>query len=174
MPITRQDVIDDIEAKITDKTILDKVDNIEDGANRVLIVDYIDQQTITKTVKVTLTPLQVQSLFTTRIKVIDCPTGYAILPIQMLCIANNPTTAYSPNGGGAVLRYDTLASNILSCNTTLGSVGIGEGYAISASSLTSSEFSRNGEDVYIKLASNDPIGGESGLVVYITYNLITL
>jgi hypothetical protein len=46
MPIvTRQEVEDDIALKITDKTELDKVDNVEDGSNRNLILDYTDTLT---------------------------------------------------------------------------------------------------------------------------------
>ena len=142
------------------------------------VKDYVDANvggtSVVKSVKVTLTPLQVQSLFTTPIKVIDCVAGNAVFPIQMLCVANNAVSGYSPNGGGAVLRYESLAVNILSCNTTLGSFGEGEGYAISVSSTTNSGFSRNGEDIYIKMATADPVGGDSGLVVYITYSEVTL
>lgn len=45
---TREEVLADIDAKITDKTPSDKVQNTEDGANRVLIIDYIDQEVATK------------------------------------------------------------------------------------------------------------------------------
>ena len=41
---TREEVLADIDAKITDKTPSDKVQNADDGANRVLIIDYIDQE----------------------------------------------------------------------------------------------------------------------------------
>ena len=142
------------------------------------VKDYVDANvggtSVVKSVKVTLTPLQVQSLFTTRVKVIDCPSGIAILPIQMLCISNNAVSGYSPNGGQATLRYDTLSSNILACNTTLGNFGIGEGYSLPDTSITSGGFSRDGEDVYIKMSTANPVGGDGGLVVYITYSEITL
>lgn len=48
---TREEVLADIEAKITDKTPSDKVQNTEDGANRVLIMDYIDQEVDSVSVK---------------------------------------------------------------------------------------------------------------------------
>lgn len=48
---TREEVLADIESKITDKTPSDKVQNTEDGANRVLIVDYIDQEVDTRSEK---------------------------------------------------------------------------------------------------------------------------
>lgn len=142
------------------------------------VKDYVDANvggtSVVKSVKVTLTPLQVQSLFTTPIKVIDCTVGKAILPLQMLILTNNPTTGYSPNGGAAFLKYDTLSTNILGCLTNLGSVGIGEAYGLSTDSISSGGFSRDGEDVYIKLLSNNPVGGDGGMVVYITYSEITI
>lgn len=179
------DAVFDINQELADKeNIANKSTNVNLGTSNTLyptqnaVKAYVDANaggaSVVKSVKVTLTPLQVQSLFTTRVKVVDCLSGKAVLPIQMLCITDNPTTAYSPNGGGVVLRYDTLTTNILSCNTNLGTVGIGEGYATSATSLTSAGFSRNGEDIYIKAASNDPVGGDGGMVVYITYSEITL
>ena len=129
---------------------------------------------VAQQIKITLTPLQVQSLFTTPIKVIDCASGFAILPIQMLCVTDNPTTSYSPSGGQLALRYENLSTNILTCNTNLGSVGIGEAYNLSVTSITSGGFSRNGEDVYVRLLSANPVGGDGGMVLYIVYNIITI
>jgi len=49
MPITRQDVNDDITAKISGKTTAKSLTQIEDGENRVLMMDYLDQQAPEKT-----------------------------------------------------------------------------------------------------------------------------
>ena len=51
MPITRQNVSDDVTAKITSKTVAGSLTNTDDGANRELILDYIDQQIGQKTYK---------------------------------------------------------------------------------------------------------------------------
>lgn len=48
---TREEVLADINAKITNKTPSDKVQNTEDGANRVIIMDYIDQEVGTRSEK---------------------------------------------------------------------------------------------------------------------------
>jgi hypothetical protein len=45
---TRVEVIANIDETIRDKTISDKIDNVEDADNRELIVDYIDQEVATK------------------------------------------------------------------------------------------------------------------------------
>ena len=58
---TRAEVLADIASKITDKTAAGSLTNTDDGANRVLILDYIDQQAPTKTsAVVTLTGTQTQ------------------------------------------------------------------------------------------------------------------
>ena len=58
---TRAEVLSDIASKITDKTAAGSLTNTDDGANRVLILDYIDQQAPTKTsAVVTLTGTQTQ------------------------------------------------------------------------------------------------------------------
>jgi len=41
---TRAEVIANIDETIRDKTIIDKIDNVEDADNRELILDYIDQE----------------------------------------------------------------------------------------------------------------------------------
>lgn len=41
---TRAEVIANIDAEIRNKTIVDKIDNVEDANNRELILDYIDQE----------------------------------------------------------------------------------------------------------------------------------
>jgi len=45
---TRAEVIANIDETIRDKTIIDKIDNVEDADNRELILDYIDQEVATK------------------------------------------------------------------------------------------------------------------------------
>jgi hypothetical protein len=45
---TRVEVIANIDETIRDKTISDKINNVEDADNRELIVDYIDQEVATK------------------------------------------------------------------------------------------------------------------------------
>jgi len=44
MPITRIQVNTDISTKITSKTTAGSLTNTEDGANRVLMMDYVDQE----------------------------------------------------------------------------------------------------------------------------------
>jgi len=42
--MTRADVNNDINSKITSKTTSGSLTNTDDGANRVLMMDYVDQQ----------------------------------------------------------------------------------------------------------------------------------
>jgi hypothetical protein len=52
--MTRADVNTDITNKITSKTVAGSLTNTDDGANRVLMMDYVDQQVDWKTYKAKL------------------------------------------------------------------------------------------------------------------------
>jgi hypothetical protein len=128
---------------------------------------------VTKSVKVTITPLQVQSLFTTPIKVIQGVSGKAIMPIQILVLSNNQVAGYSPSGGQLQLKHEGSSTVILSSNTGLGSFGDAEGYGLSASSITRGGFTTNGVSVFSNMSTANPVGGDGGLILHIVYNEIT-
>jgi len=172
--MTRADVNTDISTKITSKTAAGSLTNTDDGANRVLMLDYVDQQVITKSVKLTLTAMQVQSLFTTPIKIIEGVAGKSIYPLQMVSLVNNLVVGYSPSGGQLALRHESSSTNLIVSNTTLGSFGDGEGYGLSSSSITRGGFSSDGEDIFVRLTSADPVGGDGGMVIYVNYFETTL
>jgi len=128
---------------------------------------------VTKSIKLTITPLQVQSLFTTPIKVIQGVSGKAIMPIQVLVLSNNQVAGYSPSGGQLQLKHEGSSTVILSSNTTLGNFGEGESYGLSVSSLTRGGFTTNGVSVFANIATTNPVGGDGGLILHIVYNEIT-
>jgi len=54
---TRAEVSADIAAKITDKTAAGSISNVDDGANRELILDYVDGKTPTKEYSIVLSQI---------------------------------------------------------------------------------------------------------------------
>lgn len=128
---------------------------------------------VIKNIKVTLTPFEVSNLFTNPVKVIDRISGKSIKPIQMTVLSNNLTAGYSPNGGQLQLKYEDLPTAILGCSTGLGSFGDTE-CSNTANSLNAGGYSSLFKHVFVKLASANPVGGDGGLVLYITYAEITL
>jgi len=82
--MTRTDVNNDITSKITSKTAAGSLTNIDDGANRVLMMDYVDQEIKSKTVKRTITHLELLDIFTTPIVVLPAVVGKMYVPKDIL------------------------------------------------------------------------------------------
>jgi hypothetical protein len=170
-----------VDADITNKTSAKSISPLNVGKNIKDLVDYVDQEIesnsgdtqIIKNIKVTLTPFEVSNLFTNPVKVINRVSGKSIKPIQMTVLSNNLTAGYSPNGGQLILKYEDLPTAILDCNTGLGSFGDTE-CSDTANSLSAGGYSSLFKHVFVKLASANPVGGDGGLILYITYVEITL
>ena len=140
---TRTEVLADIASKITDKTAAGSLTNTDDGANRVLILDYIDQQAPIKTsAVVTLTGTQTQ--LPKDINFCNFTGGKAYLPATtmigreyiVLAVSNNiEIFANAANDTKMFITYPTLvASVVLTTNqmyrfTYLG-IGTGTGGVI--------------------------------------------
>lgn len=102
---TREEVLADIEAKITDKTPSDKVQNTEDGANRVLIMDYIDQE-VSSVEKFKLIVLKIER---------DSVSGnYTVTPLLNDFPSINFTCSDSSTTGTLI----TADSNVFTANKT--------------------------------------------------------
>ena len=174
MPITRQDVNEDITAKITGKTIAKSITPTEDGANRVLMMDYVDQNIATKVLKTTITTTQVLDLFTTPITVLDSSNPLTIkLPLN-IWIQRQPGTAYSLGASSFSLINDSgsAVSGNLNPNP-LGSSAIG--FFTSAFTIQQNYSGVDRNNLYkLKAQGSNPTGGTGDLDVYVTYIEITL
>lgn len=91
---TRAEVLTDIASKITDKTAAGSLTNTDDGANRVLILDYIDQQVDFKIYKAKL----------------DNPSG---ITATILKNDTGKTFTYTRNSEGSYnLNFSSLYSDL--------------------------------------------------------------
>ena len=118
---TRAEVLADIASKITDKTAAGSLTNTDDGANRVLILDYIDQQAPIKTsAVVTLTGTQTQ--LPNDINFCNFTGGKAYLPATtmigreyiVLAVSNNiEIFANVANDTKMFVTYPTLVASIV-------------------------------------------------------------
>lgn len=144
MPITRQDVNNDITAKITGKTTAKSINPTEDGANRVLMMDYVDQQAPIKTqASITATNISPYPELTNSLNIIDT-TGSSdkvVLPTtnvigkEILVFAANNANAFSVRGnqsGTAVLSPNGVSSQSSSVsiapNVSYRFIHLGSGY----------------------------------------------
>lgn len=171
--ITRAEVNLDIAEKITDKTVLDKVSNVEDGGNRVLMMDYLDQEVIYKVQKTIISSAQILDLFTTPITVLDSSAvGIVNIPISIY-IKRSAGSAYSFSSAFLLLANEfntnvsTLSATLLT-NTTDGFVSQVVGVAQTSSADTKSNFYK------LKVNTANPTGGTGAIDVYVTYVQIAL
>lgn len=118
---TRAEVLADIASKITDKTAAGSLTNTDDGANRVFILDYIDQQSPTKT-SAAVTLSGTQSELTNDISFCSFTGGKAYLPattiigkeVLVLAVANNiEIFANVDNTAKMLTTYPTFTASVV-------------------------------------------------------------
>lgn len=176
MPITREQVLNDIASKITDKTIAKSLSNADDGANRVLMMDYVDQQNVVKVVKTTITQAQIRQLFTTPVTILDGFTPELKYPINVYIrrnVGNGYTLAdnnFSVVDEGGVVIDSNIGAAFLAFNYS-GSTGFTQ-KTINVNVSSGSEDRR----YLYKLKANvgNPTIGTGTIDVYVTYVEITL
>ena len=168
MPITRANVNTDVDDKIRNKTALDKVDNVEDADNRDLILDYVDQQTIVKTVKTTITSAQILDLFTTPITVLDNPeTDLVKIPIGCFVLRKTGiayyTSSYFFNLVNDIGTNSAQFSSNIIGNTSECFVQVSFGLATQSTAQSKANFYK------LKANAVNPITGTGDIDVYINY-----
>lgn len=175
---TREEVEADIASKITDKTTLDKVNNTDDGANRNLILDYIDQEVLTisqvaKTVKRSLTHSELLDIFTTPIIVLPAVEGKMYIPKDILVKYIN-NDGWSSVGNWRVLLDTLQLTNFVS---QMGGGAVKEQYTYllqgNPSNTNDSFFNKN---VFITSTANPtiPVNPLATADIYITYFEISI
>lgn len=120
MPITRQNVLDDIASKITDKTAAGSLSNVEDGANRELILNYIDQETSKDSGTVALSgttqvlPYKINSCsFTGGKAYLPVPTKIGT-EIYVIAVSNNIEILANVAGTNKMfVTFNTFVANVI-------------------------------------------------------------
>jgi len=142
--MTRTDVNNDIASKITDKTAALSLSNVEDGANRVLMMDYVDQQAPEKTAgSISATNVSPYPELTNSLNTIDTSgaSDKVVLPtvtkigFEILVFALNNANSFSVRGnqaGASVLALNGVASFSSSisvaANASYRFIHLGSGY----------------------------------------------
>lgn len=120
MPITRQDVSDDITAKISGKTISRSINPVEDGANRELMMNYVDQETSKDSGSVTLSgttqvlPYKINSCsFTGGKAYLPAPTKIGA-EIYVIAVSNNIEISANVAGTNKMfVTFNTFVANVV-------------------------------------------------------------
>lgn len=115
MPITRQDVNDDITAKISGKTTAKSITPVEDGANRELMMNYLDQEK-------TSLPYKTYKAF------LSCTDGINVV----MTVMQNTIGAivWTRNSAG---NYKAELAGAFTLNKTIGFTSVNNGYYINSS-----------------------------------------
>lgn len=166
--MTRQDVLNDIAAKITSKTTAGSLSNIEDGENRELMLDYIDQEVTFKVLKRTLTHNEILNIFTNPVTLIPATAGKIFLPKDIFI-------KYVDNAGwGSTGTWRLVLDTLVMANFTsqMGGTSTKEQgtYCLlgNPSNTTTSFFNKN---LILTSSQNptSPVNSNTTAVVYVTY-----
>jgi len=119
--MTRAEVNNDINSKITSKTTAGSLTNIDDGANRVLMMDYVDQQAPIKVADV-LTLSTTPQVLPYDVNSLSFSGGIAYLPTtdvigkEVYAIANSNNIEIRANVGNTAkmfVTFGTLVQNVI-------------------------------------------------------------
>ena len=172
--ITRQDVNTDIANKITNKNTPKSITQVEDGSNRVLMMDYVDQEVKVKVLKTIITSAQVLQLFTNPITILDSSEVGKVKIPTAIYIKRNEGDAYTLASNSFAVINDFgvfLSSNIVPNPMISSSVGYFQSYINISQNLSGGD-----KNNLYKLRANtgNPTGGTGDLDVYVSYIEITL
>jgi len=174
---TRAEVSADITAKITSKTAAGSLSNVDDGANRELILDYIDQEVggKVKTLKTTITSAQMLALFSTPVTILTNTTAGVI---------KQPSSVYIVYRAGSTGYYqESYYLNVIREDTGSNLVSLASGYLSEASNAYSQAALGNpmylsgsirNNSYLLKANTSNPTSGDGELDIYVTYIEITL
>jgi len=173
MAITRQDVNDDILAKISGKTTAKSLSNIEDGANRELMMDYVDQEVRTKIAKKTITHAELLALMTTPIELIPAISGKLYFPIHFL-FKYIDNLGWGNSGSPWIVKL--AGQSISSFSTQIGSSSVTEQTIAALGGNLSTTGSFFNQALTLTATSNPttPTDPNTTVEVYVTYYEITL
>lgn len=170
-----------IDTNITNKTLPGTIDNTLVGADIKSVVDYVDQEIsnlpveLTKTIKTTITSAQILDIFSNPIIIAPSVVGKIIIPTNIVIVINFNTTQYSDVGGSWKIRFGSTSTAISTAINYLGSAIYDQEViqTLFYSSFTTSSSLIN-SPILLTTTGNNPIGGDSGIDVYLTYTEITI
>jgi hypothetical protein len=168
-----------IDTDVTNKTLPKSLSNVNLGNDMKAIVDYTDQQILLignyKVAKTTITSDQILDIFTTPITIVPAVSGKIIVPSCIVIKINYNSNTYSDVGGSWKIRYGSTSTAIATTTSYLGSATYNQQtiQTLFYSSFTTSSAFDN-SPILLTTSGNNPLGGNSGIDVYVTYTEITL
>jgi hypothetical protein len=169
----------------TPENVLNKsTDVITDGASDTkypsvkAVKTYVDANagvSVVKVRKTTISSAQVLNIFSTPVEIVPAVAGKIIVPTNIVIIINFNTTQYSDVGGAWRVRFGSTSTSIATITSYLGSASYNQQVL---QTLFYSAFTTSGSfdnsPILLTTTGNNPIGGNSGISVYVTYTEITI
>jgi hypothetical protein len=128
-----------------------------------------------KVLKTTISSAQILNIFSTPIVIVPPVVGKIIIPSCITIVIDFNTTTYSDVGGAWKVRFGSTSTAIATVTSYLGSATYDQQVLQTlfySAFTTSSSFDNS--PIYLTTTGNNPIGGDSGIDVYVTYTEITL
>lgn len=166
-----------IDLQITNETVDFEISPEEVGGRMKEIVDYVDQQTVTKVIKRTLTHSELLNLAATPILLLEATANKLYIPSRVV-LKYNDNNGWGYGGGDFTikLKNDANSNTLTSFGSDLGGGTIKEQLrfiSFVTQTATDSFFNRRVE-FSITASPTVPMINTTTMTVYLFYNEITL
>lgn len=128
-----------------------------------------------KVLKTVITSAEILNIFTTPKVIVPAVSGKIIVPTNILIVINYNSATYSDVGGSWKIKFESEGTNIATTTSFLGSATFNKQsiQTLFYSSFTTSSDLIN-SPIVLSTTGNNPVGGNSGITVYVTYSEITI
>lgn len=165
-----------IDTNITNKIQPNSLSQVDEGNALKAVADYAESIVVSKVKKTSITASQILSIFDTPIQIIPAPgIGKMVVPQEIIIVIKFNTTTYSNPGGSwrimignTPIQLTTMTSYIAAATFDRETI-----QTLFYSALTTNGTFINAP-LLLTTTSSNPIGGDSGIDVYVTYNEVTL
>lgn len=130
---------------------------------------------VTKVLKTVITSAEILNIFTTPKIIVPSVSGKIIVPTNIVIVINYNSSTYSDVGGSWKIKFESEGTNIATTTSFLGSATFNKQsiQTLFYSSFTTSSDLIN-SPIVLSTTGNNPVGGNSGITVYVTYSEITI
>jgi hypothetical protein len=171
-------------ADYVDQEVATKQDELESGANIKTINGSsilgsgnltVSGSSDVKVLKTVISNAEILDIFSTPKVIVPAVSGKIIVPNNILIIINYNSSTYSNVGGAWKIKFESENLNIATPISFLGSATFDKQSIQTlfySNFTTSSDFINS--PIVLSTTTNNPIGGDSGITVYVTYSEITI
>jgi hypothetical protein len=164
--MTSEELKEEIDLAITTETTPASITPTDVGDTLKLMVDYVDQLAVSKTVKKTISHAELLSLKTSPIEILPATANKAYLPIQVfLKYINN--SGWGVSGAPWLLKINT--STVTSFNTQIGAGTVKEEFRLAGNPTNSDTFFNKSLTLEATLDLETPTDPTTTAVIYVNY-----